>query len=709
MIAFQCPGCRITLQVQEDTAGRPAACPKCKTPFVVPAPGPKPQTAPAPAKPAPAPGAKTSSHEVFISYARKDDALVYPLVTRLRAHGVQLWLDKFDILPGDCFRTEISRAIDNCNLFLLMCSEHSLSSDFCFKEIAYASTRKRQVVSLWLCPPCPVPGRLALEIGPYHQIVMANRPVEAWLSELLQSLTASGVSHRGADFKPRHDPAHPERAQQWRTAVQAACQNREWQTAVDSARQYLDLLPNDQEIIAAASSASQWLLYEQNQHFSRICRSRSVSDWTDFLARYPSGPVSDHTRRKIAQLLPTDELDRYARLCQRNAAEDPKATGWHIAAAVCQFRLGNFKQGMATLDEIRAVAPKDAEMLFFRIVGALQSGQVKAAPDSLEGMQNHLRLIMGLVPDCGLPDVLAAIIARDYCEPHGIPCILGDSRSLLQRASAKGIGAKDISDLQALVGLKSVPLAAVPNPAPKPNTAKPPQHEPQPSHPAAQPALAKPLTGGAVRGLSNGAKWLIAAGVTLAVGGIAMVAIVNLSGNKSPGVGGKNRFVDIKLKVGDYIEFRRQDPIPGGKPLETLARFEVVTINGPKYQLRYTASLAGETGLSMTTDHDLTMFQYLPAQTDMDLDQLNKNLPQVAVGGKEMALGKATGKSKQLWRFEGKDYPCLVVAYEIGTSRGEVWYIDDPYFQAVLPGGVVRTVEGENINQVTAARFAARQ
>src|SRR4051794_29250846 len=111
--------------------------------------------------------------EVFMSYARKDDALVYPIATRLRAQGVRLWIDKIDLLPGDCFRTEISRAIEQCQFFLLMCSEQSLASDFCFKEMTYASSSKRPILTLWLCPPRPMPGRFGLELGAYHQIVTA--------------------------------------------------------------------------------------------------------------------------------------------------------------------------------------------------------------------------------------------------------------------------------------------------------------------------------------------------------------------------------------------------------------------------------------------------------------------------------------------------------------------------------------------------------
>ena len=228
---------------------------------------------------------------------------------------MQLWIDKIEILPGDCFRTEITRAIDRCKLLLLMCSERSLASDFCFKEIAYASTVKRQIVSLWLCPPCQMPGKFALELGPGHQIVLANRPVESWLAELMQSLSKHRVDH----FAPT-------------------------------------VVPNEQDVLAAAGAASQRLNDEQNQAFSRICHSREARDWTDFLARYPNGPASDHARRKIAHLLPVHELERYLRVCLRFAADDPQATGWRIAAAVCLFRLGNFSQGRATLDEVRAVA-----------------------------------------------------------------------------------------------------------------------------------------------------------------------------------------------------------------------------------------------------------------------------------------------------------------------------------------------------------------
>jgi hypothetical protein len=107
-----------------------------------------------------------------------------------------------------------------------------------------------------------------------------------------------------------------------------------------------------------------------------------------------------------------------------------------------------------------------------------------------------------------------------------------------------------------------------------------------------------------------------------------------------------------------------------------------------------------------TTDHDLSGLQYKVSLADMDLEQLNKSLPQFSVGGKGVG-GKVVGKTKKTWQFEGKDYPCTVLTFEGAGAGAEVWYTDDPYFLAVLPGGDVRTVMGDFQMEVVAARFAA--
>jgi hypothetical protein len=643
--------------------------------------------------------------DVFVSYARKDDALVYPVASRLRAHGVQLWIDKLDILPGDCFRTEITRAIDQCKLFVFMGSQQSLASEFCFKEMAYATTAKRPLVTLWLCPPCALPGRFALELGPYHQIVLADRPAELWLPELLRALTRHSAGHRGGD---------PKRGQEFarnrhllpvlKSAMDAAAQRRDWQAVLTGALDYLHIMPDDPNILTAAGTAAKWLNHEQNQLFARIVKSRDARDWTDFLARYPSGPAADHARRKIAHLLDAGELERYLRICTRSAEDDRRATGWRIAAVVCLFRLGQYQQGGALLEEVRAVAPRHAEMLFFRVVAALHASRGGGLDrDRLRSVANHLQVVMAAAPDCGLPDLLAGLVARDFCEPFGLACPLGDSLTLLGRAATRGLTADDLRDFHALVGRPTGPAGAGPELQPE----TPAEAAPAEAGWAQEPA---PLHGTPRTPVRPGARlpwWGIGAVASLAIVVVVVAGAFLVffrpgatpAGDDRPAAGPK-----IALTVGDFVEMRDKTAQSGN-------RVEVIQVDGNKYQIRRTTVLQGNEIDSRQ--------QVLDLGATLDPVQRQNWDQKMRAGMKGIWKGLRNTHARKTWRYQGQDYPCDVYTWngELGGAAFEqvFWLVDDQYFTAVMEGFPLVRHESRSAGvdqitmEVTAVRFAARR
>lgn len=56
-------------------------------------------------------------YDVFISYSRKDGAVVQPVVERLKAEGYRCWMDVSGIESGDLFKQVIVDAIKNRALF----------------------------------------------------------------------------------------------------------------------------------------------------------------------------------------------------------------------------------------------------------------------------------------------------------------------------------------------------------------------------------------------------------------------------------------------------------------------------------------------------------------------------------------------------------------------------------------------------------------
>jgi|GEM_PF-3048892 len=68
--------------------------------------------------------------KIFISYSVKDSKIVDQLATGLRCRGVDVWLDKWEIQPGDLIIHKIEMALDECQEFLLIISSESVNSPF---------------------------------------------------------------------------------------------------------------------------------------------------------------------------------------------------------------------------------------------------------------------------------------------------------------------------------------------------------------------------------------------------------------------------------------------------------------------------------------------------------------------------------------------------------------------------------------------------
>jgi hypothetical protein len=77
-------------------------------------------------------------HRIFLSYSRKDAAIVTPLVQFLRLGGTGVFRDVDDIPPGVKWRTVLINAVDACELLVLFWCCHSAESAEVEKEYTQA-------------------------------------------------------------------------------------------------------------------------------------------------------------------------------------------------------------------------------------------------------------------------------------------------------------------------------------------------------------------------------------------------------------------------------------------------------------------------------------------------------------------------------------------------------------------------------------------
>lgn len=86
--------------------------------------------------------------KVFVSYAREDGGVVYPLVMRLKRHGVPIWIDEHNIESGMHWDLAIEDALRDASHVLVILSKASVQSQYVRAEIDLALEGKKKIVPI---------------------------------------------------------------------------------------------------------------------------------------------------------------------------------------------------------------------------------------------------------------------------------------------------------------------------------------------------------------------------------------------------------------------------------------------------------------------------------------------------------------------------------------------------------------------------------
>ncbi len=88
--------------------------------------------------------------QIFVSYARSNGDIVYPLVAEVEAAGRGVWIDRDELQAGAHWAGVIVRAIRDSDTFWLMCSAEAFQSDNVRREIYIAHKYKRNLLPVRL-------------------------------------------------------------------------------------------------------------------------------------------------------------------------------------------------------------------------------------------------------------------------------------------------------------------------------------------------------------------------------------------------------------------------------------------------------------------------------------------------------------------------------------------------------------------------------
>ncbi len=92
---------------------------------------------------------KRLTSQAFICYSHRDAELVNSLFQLLRSMG-SVFMDTFNLMPGDEWRPELHDAIATCSVFFIFWCYHAAESEEVRREYQLALERKKRVVPVLL-------------------------------------------------------------------------------------------------------------------------------------------------------------------------------------------------------------------------------------------------------------------------------------------------------------------------------------------------------------------------------------------------------------------------------------------------------------------------------------------------------------------------------------------------------------------------------
>src|SRR5215813_14225200 len=90
------------------------------------------------------------SHDIFISYSRRDIECMIQVSESLRVAGFKVWTDE-GIEPGtESWKSALSSAIKNCKLVVVLFSPDSAESTWVNRELDFAELHRKKIYPLLL-------------------------------------------------------------------------------------------------------------------------------------------------------------------------------------------------------------------------------------------------------------------------------------------------------------------------------------------------------------------------------------------------------------------------------------------------------------------------------------------------------------------------------------------------------------------------------
>ena len=145
-------------------------------------------------------------YDIFISYSRKDTAIVDQFVKRLTEAGYNVWIDREGIYIGDQFKAKIVRAIKDSAIVLFFSSANSNASEWTVKEISYSLKKGKTIIPIKL-DDTEYEDSIDFDLVNVDFIKCDPDQSSACIDRLITSIAAHGCKGSGSDATTSNTPS----------------------------------------------------------------------------------------------------------------------------------------------------------------------------------------------------------------------------------------------------------------------------------------------------------------------------------------------------------------------------------------------------------------------------------------------------------------------------------------------------------------------
>ena len=130
--------------------------------------------------------------DVFMSYAKKERAVMEEIRRLLFRQGLTIWTDKTDIKSGTQFQAEINKGIERADTIIYFLSKAAVDSDYCQQELTYARSLNKRIVPLQIEAveaeflPVELQGLQHIKLPPLSEVEQFQRQTDLLLVALNQ-------------------------------------------------------------------------------------------------------------------------------------------------------------------------------------------------------------------------------------------------------------------------------------------------------------------------------------------------------------------------------------------------------------------------------------------------------------------------------------------------------------------------------------------